>query len=324
MTCDGAAILVKAARAHPKARLVLRITADGSRAVCRLSVKCGATHRTSRLLVEPAKERNVDIIGVSFYVGCSCIHPETCLQATSDAHCVLDVGAEVGFNMYLLDIGGGSPGSEDVKLKFEEITSVINLALAEYFPSDWGLTLIVEPGRYYVASAFTPTVNIFAKNLTLKEQTCSDDEDELSEKTFPCYMNDGAHGPFDCILCDHAHTKLLLQKRPKPDEKCYSSSTWGPTCDGLDRLAERYALPEMHVGDRTLFENMGAYTVAAASTSSGFQRLTVYYVMPGPASASPEPQLSARRGGAGRQHSASVLLLGEWGGAPPSSRHFSL
>ena len=32
-----------------------------------------------------------------------------------------------------------------------------------------------------------------------------------------------------------------------------------------------------------LFENMGAYTVAAASTFNGFQRPTVYYVMPGPA-----------------------------------------
>lgn len=46
---------------------------------------------------------------------------------------------------------------------------------------------------------------------------------------------------------------------------------------------ERCALPEMHVGDWMLFENMGAYTVAAASTFNGFQRPTVYYVMPGPA-----------------------------------------
>lgn len=29
--------------------------------------------------------------------------------------------AELGFSMYLLDIGGGFPGSEDVKLKYEEV-----------------------------------------------------------------------------------------------------------------------------------------------------------------------------------------------------------
>lgn len=32
---------------------------------------------------------------------------------------VFDMGAKVGFNMYLLDIGGGFPGPEDAKLKFD-------------------------------------------------------------------------------------------------------------------------------------------------------------------------------------------------------------
>ncbi|MBZ3881910.1 Ornithine decarboxylase [Sciurus carolinensis] len=73
-----------------------------------------------------------------------------------------------------------------------------------------------------------------------------------------------------------------MQKRPKPDEKYYLSSMWGPTCDGLDWFVERCDLPEMHVGDWMLFENMGAYTVAAASTFNGFQRPTTYYVMSGP------------------------------------------
>ena len=45
---------------------------------------------------------------------------------------------------------------------------------------------------------------------------------------------------------------------------------------------ERCNLPEMHVGDWMLFENMGAYTVAAASTFNGFQRPNIYYVMSRP------------------------------------------
>ncbi|XP_036176281.1 ornithine decarboxylase-like isoform X2 [Myotis myotis] len=217
----------------------------------------------------------------NFHVGSGCTDPETFVQAISDARCVFDMGAEVGFNMYLLDIGGGFPGSEDAKLKFE-ITSVINPALDRYFPSDSGVTVMAEPGRYYVASAFTLAVNIIAKKLVSKEQTGSDDEEESSEKTFMYYVNDGVYGSFNCILYDHAHVKPLLQKRPKPDEKYYSSSIWGPTCDGLDRIVERCGLPEMHVGDWMLFENMGAYTVAAASTFNGFQRPTIYYVMSGP------------------------------------------
>lgn len=42
-------------------------------------------------------------------------------------------------------------------------------------------------------------------------------------------------------------------------------------------------MPELQVGDWILFENMGAYTVAAASTFNGFQRPTIHYVMSRPA-----------------------------------------
>lgn len=54
------------------------------------------------------------------------------------------------------------------------MVNVINPALDKYFPSDSGVRVIAEPGRYYVASAFTLAVNIIAKKLVLKEQTGSD------------------------------------------------------------------------------------------------------------------------------------------------------
>ncbi|XP_063298233.1 ornithine decarboxylase [Pelobates fuscus] len=283
MTFDSEVELMKVARNHPNAKLVLRIATDDSKAVCRLSVKFGATLKTSRILLERAKDLNVDIIGVSFHVGSGCTDPQTFVQAVSDARCVFDMGAELGFNMHLLDIGGGFPGSEDVKLKFEEVTSVINPALDKYFPVDSGVKIISEPGRYYVASAFTLAVNIIAKKVMLSEQTGSDDEEDgANDKTLMYYVNDGVYGSFNCILYDHAHVKPVLQKKPKPDEQFYSSSIWGPTCDGLDRIVERFDLPELQVGDWMLFENMGAYTVAASSTFNGFQRPTLYYVMSRP------------------------------------------
>ena len=125
------------------------IVTDDSKRVCCLSVKSGATLKTSRLLLERAKELNIDVIGVSFHMCSGCIDPENFMQAVSDAPCVFDMGREVGFSMYLLDIGCGFSGSEDTKLKFEEIISVINLALDKYFPSDSGVRIIAEPGRYY-------------------------------------------------------------------------------------------------------------------------------------------------------------------------------
>ncbi|KAL6089673.1 hypothetical protein STEG23_012677, partial [Scotinomys teguina] len=117
MTFDSEVELMKVARAHPKAKLVLWIATDESKAVCHLSIKFGDTLKTSRLLLEWTKELNIDVVGVSFNVGSGCSDPETFVQALSDACCAFDMGTEVGFSMYLLDIGGGFPGSEDTKLK---------------------------------------------------------------------------------------------------------------------------------------------------------------------------------------------------------------
>lgn len=51
---------------------------------------------------------------------------------------------------------------------------MINPALDKYFPADSGVKIIAEPGRYYVASAYTLAVNIIAKKVIMKEQSGSD------------------------------------------------------------------------------------------------------------------------------------------------------
>ncbi|VEN58881.1 unnamed protein product [Callosobruchus maculatus] len=71
------------------------------------------------------------------------------------------------------------------------------------------------------------------------------------------YINDGVYGSFNCILYDHQ----VVQPKPleqAPDAVYRPSSVWGPTCDGLDQVAENVMLPEMKVGDWLVFEDMGA------------------------------------------------------------------
>ncbi|KAM6917628.1 ornithine decarboxylase isoform 1-T1 [Lycodopsis pacificus] len=310
MTFDSEVELMKVARCHDNAKLVLRIATDDSKAVCRLSVKFGASLKACRGLLERAKELGLEVIGVSFHVGSGCTDPETFRQAIADARCVFDLGDELGFNMDLLDIGGGFPGSDEAELKFEEITAVISPALDKYFPADSGVKVIAEPGRFYVASAYTLVVNIIAKKVIVDDESASDgnslylgkqvysestfvtfvsikndfmlssEEDEgTNDKTLMYYVNDGVYGSFNCILYDHAHCLPTLLKKPKPDERMYPCSIWGPTCDGLDRIVEQCDLPDLQVGDWLIFDNMGAYTVAAASTFNGFQRPDIHYVM---------------------------------------------
>lgn len=58
---------------------------------------------------------------------------------------------------------------------------MINPALDKYFPADSGVRIIAEPGRYYVASAYTLAVNIIAKKVIMKEQSGSDGKAKIQK-----------------------------------------------------------------------------------------------------------------------------------------------
>lgn len=280
MTFDNEVELSKVSRSHPNAKMVLRIATDDSKSSGRLSVKFGAPLKSCRHLLEMAKNLNVDVIGVSFHVGTGCSDPKAYEQCISDARLVFEMASEFGYKMWLLDIGGGFPGTDDSRVRFEEISAVINPALDLYFPEGSAVEIIAEPGRYYVASAFSLAVNIIAKKEVHLDNSGSDDEETCPSKNIMYYVNDGVYGSFNCIFFDHAHPKPILHKKPSPDQLFYNSSLWGPTCDGLDQIAEHLQLPELQVGDWLLFDNMGAYTVAASSTFNGFQQSRIHYAMP--------------------------------------------
>lgn len=56
------------------------------------------------------------------------------------------------------------------------------------------------------------------------------------------------------------------------------SSVWGPTCDSIDCVSPKTVLPtSLQVGDWLGFDNMGAYTVCAASQFNGFEVSKVIY-----------------------------------------------
>ena len=50
------------------------------------------------------------------------------------------------------------------------------------------------------------------------------------------------------------------------ETESFVCSIWGPTCDSMDCITKEGLLPKLDVGDWLYFDNMGAYTNAAAST----------------------------------------------------------
>lgn len=256
MTFDNADELYKIQAIFPDAELVLRIMTDDSASLCRLSAKFGASPDNTEKLLSLAKALALNVVGVSFHVGSSASDPGSFVKAVRDARNVFDQATAEGFELKLLDVGGGF---EDAT--FELFASVLKAALEDYIPPH--VRIIGEPGRYYVANAFTLAANIIARR---------DVWDDLTgEQAYMLYLNDGAYGNFSNIIFDHQHptARVLQSAAGTPKPTIYS--IWGPTCDGIDMITERCNLPGvLDVGDWLSFENMGAYTKCSATRFNGF------------------------------------------------------
>lgn len=136
----------------------------------------------------------------------------------------------MGYDFNLLDIGGGFPGVHGSSI--DKIAEVVNSALDEFFP-DPSIRVIAEPGRFYVASAYTLACNIHS----VRRVHVNDAVTGLPKPHNMYYINDGVYGSFNCMLYDHqkVYPQSLKGHDGKP-VKLTSCSVWGPTCDGLDQV----------------------------------------------------------------------------------------
>ncbi|KAI0077813.1 ornithine decarboxylase [Panus rudis PR-1116 ss-1] len=284
MTFDNTDELYKIARLFPSAKLVVRILTDDSKSLCRLGLKFGAPLVTVPALLAKAKELNLDVVGVSFHVGSGCYDPSAFADAVMRARAAFDMGKEAGYKFTLLDVGGGF---EDHT--FETTALTLRHAIDEYFPDRAELKIIAEPGRYYVANAFSLATNVIARRAPPNAEGGSQDAVDVDpeQPSVMYYINDGVYGAFNCILFDHQTPQPYVLSLngsfhvPSSVPK-QASSVWGPTCDSMDCVCPVTQLPStLEVGDWLAFDNMGAYTVCAASQFNGFQVSNVIYTSGG-------------------------------------------
>ncbi|CAF1027271.1 unnamed protein product [Adineta ricciae] len=260
MTFDNEQELMKIKQIYPNAKLVLRLVTDDSNAVCRFSMKFGADMNTARRLLEKAQEIDMEITGVSFHCGSGQMTSKAFVDAIQNARVIMNYGQKLGFNMKLLDIGGGFPGNSGTEEYFGEIAVAVNRALDEHFPTEENVRIIAEPGRYYVASAYSLATNVIASREMV--------DAESGETKYMYYINDGVYGSFNCVLYDHYVPEPCFLPQNESNEK-FTSSIWGPTCDGLDCIHTSIQIPKLNIEDWVLWKNMGAYTISAAVQFNG-------------------------------------------------------
>lgn len=170
MTFDSEVELMKVARAHPKAKLVC-----GSplmvKAVCRLECqKFGArTAPKPTVTAGAAKELDIDVIGVSFHVQekfAVLILRPLCRPSLMP---MLTWALRLVSTCICLILVVAFPGSEDVKLKFEEITSVIQPSTGQkYFPHPTQLRIIAGTSQADAMLHQLSTVNNYCQKTCIK------------------------------------------------------------------------------------------------------------------------------------------------------------
>jgi ornithine decarboxylase len=171
---------------------------------------------------------------------------------------LFDYAALVGFDLNLVDIGGGFCGDDPHIL--DNYAVHINAAIDKYF-ADPNYEIISEPGRYFVTSAFTCVIAIHSKKIRYAK--------DGSIQHIDYFVNDGIYQSFLGYHLDNL-TKYPNLLEPTNSDVTYSSTLWGNTCDSIDKLNVNIQLPELQIGDHFYFPSVGDYSLCISSTFNGF------------------------------------------------------
>lgn len=279
LVCDNEAELRKISRCHPNAKLLLQVSTEASGQDDDMSMTFGCSLKDCRHLLERAKELGVQVVGVRSHISSSCEDDQVYVHAISDARCVFDMGEEIGFNMKILDIGGGFGGSET---QLELINSAVMSMVDLYFPPSTGVSIIAEPGSFFVSSAFTLAVNIISKEVVARDSQdqAHDDPSPNDEPEFQYFINEGVYRSFASKFSETLIPAPSVHKKTSLDAPVFSSSLWGPSGDDLDQVVEHCLLPELNIGDWLMFTHAGAYSMGQPlGTATDSPPPPVYYVI---------------------------------------------
>jgi len=289
MTFDNPFELEKIHKHFPDARLVLRLLPDDSHSLMPFGSKFGASCSEATTLIAQCKSLGMSLIGVSFHVGSGCFSSIAWVEALKLARQVFDEAKSYGYHMTLVDIGGGFPGVENGHLPLATIGPDVAPIADALFPSD--VRIIAEPGRFFCTQSTTLACTVVSKRerlvaIPIPSASSTDAASSNANGTpttqlepeFQLYLSDGIYGSMNCVVFDHAIlSPTPLTDTPDATRTLQRTTMWGPTCDSIDVVVKGIPFPDVHVGEWIFFENMGAYTSAAASSFNGFAPPTPFY-----------------------------------------------
>jgi ornithine decarboxylase len=259
VTFDNPVELEKIRRFAPHAGVVLRLRVPNTGSMVELSSKFGCDPGEAVDLIVEAFRLGLVVEGLSFHVGSQCTNFQNFVQALNMAAAIMKEARDRGYDIKILDIGGGFPAPYDEHVRpFSELARQINAEIDRLFPKD--IQIIAEPGRFLVATAATAVSRIIGKARRDGKR---------------CYfIDDSVYHTYSGIIFDHCQYRVKSFKKGKT-EIC---AVFGQTCDGLDTITHSEDLPELEIDDLVYSENIGAYGSASATWFNGFPPAKVVHV----------------------------------------------
>jgi ornithine decarboxylase len=259
VTFDNLEELRKIRRYAPHAGLVLRLRVPNTGSMVELSSKFGCDPGQAVDLISEAFRIGLVVEGLSFHVGSQCTNFENFVQALNMAAAVMREAKARGFEIKILDIGGGFPVRYNRHVRpIGALAKKINAEIARLFPAD--LEILAEPGRFLVATAAIAVARVIGKAVR-DAKTCY-------------YIDDSVYHTFSGIIFDHCQYHIKAFKKG-PTEIC---AVFGQTCDGLDTISQSEELPNLEIEDLVYSDNIGAYSNASATWFNGFPPAKVVHV----------------------------------------------
>ncbi len=242
------------------AGLVLRLKVPDTGSQVEMSSKFGAEPGDAYNLIKQAFGLGLVVEGLSFHVGSQCTNFDNYTSAIEITSEIFQYSRKKGYNLRIVDIGGGFPVPYDSQVpRFEKLAQLISAECDRLFPRD--IEIIAEPGRFIVATAAVLVSEIIGKA-------------RRDGKTF-YHINDGVYHTFSGVVFDHWIPNFQSVKRGKK-QVC---AVVGPTCDSFDKVSVSEQLPgNLEIGDYLYTENIGAYSIASSTRFNGFDGAKILHI----------------------------------------------
>lgn len=259
---------------YPEMEFLVRLKIGNKKSKIELSDKFGATLEDAKRTIDKAAELEMKLTGICFHVGYYNTDITKYTDALEFAKNVRDYGVSKGFEMNVIDIGGGFLSYNVEGYNFDECAKNVNDAFMKFFGNEikeGKLQMIAEPGTFYVDNVFNGYFKVIRQHFVTNEE---------GEKIQHIYLNDSYYSTLSNYFEDYAEIELAPLDEKNQFEEKYQTVVHGGSFDpDFDKKKSMIKLPNLPICDWLLAEYIGAYSVAlVADFYQGSNPNVLYYM----------------------------------------------